>query len=276
MLWRPASRIRHTRAVHEDVQPVACSPGRAHARRPGTGRVTPLETAPILRDLAKPWQTLHTVSTDEGPLELRQRGPRDFLIVVDGRVLMSSAAHRSELDVARAACARLDPADPAPRVLIGGLGMGYTLRAALDDLPPGAEVVVAELNPVVVDWCRGPLAVLTDDALADPRASVEVADVADLVRRGAKRSDQRWSAIVLDLYEGPHAAVQPDDDPFYGARALRDTARALRAGGVFSVWSEERDHAFERRLARGGFDVEVRRPGKGGRRHAVYVATPRH
>lgn len=230
---------------------------------------------PILRDLAKPWQTLHGVETDEGPLELRQRGPRDFLIVIDGRVLMSSAAHRSELDVAEAACARLDPGDAAPRVLIGGLGMGYTLRAALDALPARGEVVVAEINPVVVDWCRGPLAILTDDALADPRARVEVADVAELIRRGAKQADQRWSAIVLDLYEGPHEAAQRKDDPFYGTRALQTTARSLRPGGVLSVWSEERDHPFERRLASCGYEVEIRRPGKGGRRHAVYVATPR-
>lgn len=219
--------------------------------------------------MAKPWQTLQSVQTDEGPLELRQRGARDFLIVVDGRVLMSSSAHRSELDVARAACERLD--HPVPTVLIGGLGMGYTLRAALDNLGPDARVVVAELNPVVVDWCRGPLAELTDDALADPRTHVEVADVAELI--ADTKASTRWSAIVLDLYEGPHEAAQARDDPFYGRRALARTHRALRPGGIFSVWSEERDEAFERRLNAAGFSFETRRPGKGGRRHAVYLAT---
>lgn len=223
----------------------------------------------ILRPLAKPWQTLESVETHEGLLELRRRDARDFLIVVDGRVLMSSTAHRSELDVATAACERLDT--DAPRVLIGGLGMGFTLRAALDGVGPRARVVVAELNPIVVDWCRGPLAALTDDALADPRTEVHVGDVAALIRDTP--ASARWDAIILDLYEGPHEASQSRDDPFYSRRALAATRAALRPGGVFSVWSEEPDHAFERRLDGAGFRHELRRPGKGGRRHAVYLAT---
>ena len=127
--------------------------------------------------MARPWTTLETVDTGEGPLELRQRGAKDFLIVVDGRVLMSSAAHRSELEVATAAAERC-PSVAAPRVLVGGLGMGYTLRAALDAFPADAQVEVAELNPVVCTWCEGPLAVLTEGASTDPRTTVLVEDVA--------------------------------------------------------------------------------------------------
>lgn len=220
--------------------------------------------------MARPWETLETVDTDEGPLELRRRGPRDFLIVIDGRVLMNSLAHRSELDVARLACARI--ADrPGARVLIGGLGMGFTLRAALDDLGPDAAVAVAELTPAVERWCRGPMAEMIDHALDDPRAEVLIGDVSRVIASAPRQGG--YDAIVLDLYEGPHEAVTGRDDPFYGRRALARTREALRPGGVFTVWSEERDGAFERRLERAGFEFEWVRSGKGGRRHPVYVAT---
>ncbi|MGB1700468.1 MAG: spermidine synthase, partial [Nannocystaceae bacterium] len=131
--------------------------------------------------MTKPWTTLARVDTDEGPLELRQRDVDDFLIVVAGRVLMSSKAHRSEVEVATLPCELLRGI-PKPRVLIGGLGMGYTLRAALDTCPVDANICVAELNPAVVEWCRGPLAALTDDALSDPRVTVHVGDVAKVIR----------------------------------------------------------------------------------------------
>ncbi len=221
--------------------------------------------------MAKPWTTLACVSTDEGPLELRQRDLDDFLIVVGGRVLMSSRAHRSEIEVASLACQRVRGV-VAPRVLIGGLGMGYTLRAALDECPADATVWVAELNADVVAWCRGPLAPLTKDALADPRVRVHVGDVAKLIRETSR--SERWDAIILDLYEGPHAASQSTRDPFYGAGALDSTRTALTDRGVFSVWSEERDAHFERRLNKSGFDFEYVRGGRGGRRHPVYIARP--
>ena len=115
--------------------------------------------------MTRPWRTLATVPTDEGPLELRQRGDDEFLIVIAGRVLMTSAARRSEEALATLGCAAIARTG-APRVLIGGLGMAYTLRAALDALPATAKVVVAELNPVVADWCRGPMAALTRGAEA--------------------------------------------------------------------------------------------------------------
>src|SRR6185369_1452532 len=121
--------------------------------------------------------------TPDGQLDLRRRGEKDFLITIAGRVLMSSAAHRSEDKLAELACAGLARKRRA-RVLVSGLGMGFTLRAALDQLGPDAEVTVAELNPVVVEWCTsGPLAPLTASAACDPRVTVEVADVSVHIAR---------------------------------------------------------------------------------------------
>jgi spermidine synthase len=215
-----------------------------------------------------PWKTLETVATAEGPLELRQRGAREFLIVIAGRVLMTSTDRRSEEGLATLACAGL----PArARVLIGGLGMAYTVRAALDALPATAEVVVAELTPAVEAWCRGPLAVLTDGATGDPRVRVVIDDVAKVIARAARAS---YHAIVLDLYEGPHAATQRGDDPFYGKGALARSHAALAPGGTLAIWSEEADDAFARRFTAAGFDVKVHKLGK-TRTHVVYVGAKR-
>jgi spermidine synthase len=218
--------------------------------------------------VTRAWTTLATVATAEGPLELRRRGDADFLIVIAGRVLMTSAARRSEEALATLACAELR-GRPAPRVLVGGLGMGYTLRAALDALPAAAAVTVAELQPEVIDWCRGPLAPLTGGAVADPRVAVVVGDVARVI---AQAGAGAYDAVILDLYEGPHAATQRADDPFYGPSALARTRAALAPGGVFAVWSEEEDAAFAARLPAAGFTVRLHRAGRGGRSHAVYVA----
>lgn len=224
--------------------------------------------------MAKPWQTLDRIDTADGPLELRQRGEDDFLITLSGRVLMNSRENRSEEALARFACAALGDR-PAPRVVIGGLGMGCTLRVALDRLPAAAGVTVVELNEGVAGWCRGPLAPVNGSALDDPRVSVVVGDVAAHIRQLAEKpSAPRADAIVIDLFEGPHARTDAEGDPFYGAKALRATRRALGADGVFAIWSEGPDEAFERRLGRAGFgDVKLHRPGRGGRRHAVYLAS---
>lgn len=218
--------------------------------------------------MTRPWTTLDRVATAEGVLDLRQRGPGDFLITIGGRVLMSSTAFRSELAVAEVACRPLAQTR-APRVVIGGLGMGLTLRAALDALPADAKVTVVELNPEVARWCRGPLAEVSQNALADPRVTLQVADVAQVIGQSPPRW---WHAIVLDLYEGPHAATQSRDDPFYGSRALRSSRAALQPGGMLSVWSEDPDAAFEARLRAEGFAVTRAGTGRGGRRHAVYLA----
>ena len=224
--------------------------------------------------MAFPWKIVDRFSTAaHGTLELRRRGERDFILFLDGRVLMNSSAQRSEVALGRLGC-RPWQSHPAPRVLVGGLGMGFTLKAVLDSLPRTATVVVAELNPVIVDWCRGPLAGLTAGAVSDPRVSVEIQDVAALVRRHAAGNEKmRFHSVILDLYCGPDASTDKREDPLYGSRAIENTRAALQAGGTFAVWGENYDEGFFRRLTRGGFTVTCERPGSGGYRHAVFLAT---
>lgn len=224
--------------------------------------------------MRQPLKTIDSFTTSEnGILELRQRGERGFMIFFNGLVLMNSSAQRSEIALGRLGCRALQN-HPAPRVLVGGLGMGITLRAVLDSLPATAQIVVSELNHVIVDWCRGPLAILTDGALGDPRVSVQVGDCADLIRECARGNDQSgFDGIILDLYEGPHDKTDKRDDPIYGSRAIEYTRNALNPGGTFAVWGEMYDEGFYRRLSRGGFNVKCQRPGKGGYRHAVFLAT---
>jgi spermidine synthase len=161
-------------------------------------------------------------------------------------------------------------------VLIGGLGMGYTLRAALDALPRRASVTVAEIDPVIVEWCRGPLAEAAGKAMDDPRVAVEIGDVGGVIERAAAAAlaggGDGFDAILLDLYEGPRTSAQGHDDPLYGRAALARVRAALAPGGVFAVWSEDPDAAFERRLTAAGFTWERRRPGRGGPRHTLYLA----
>jgi spermidine synthase len=248
--------------------------------------------------LTRPWRVLASAESSEGRLELRGRGAAEMVITVGGRVLMSSGAHRSESALAELACRRI-ATRPRPRVLIGGLGMGYTLRAALDILPPEARVTVVEIEPAIVEWCRAPLADLTGRALADPRVAVEIGDVAAAIARagtpagqsapiaggprraggpdgaGGSRAGARFDAILLDLFEGPRTRTsgQGAGDPLYGRAALARARAALAAGGVLAVWSEEPDAGFEARLAAAGFAWERHRPGRGGPRHAIYLAT---
>jgi spermidine synthase len=215
----------------------------------------------------QPWKTIERVATPEGSLELRQRGERSFLITIGGRVLMTSEASRSEEELARRACEAMGK--PArPRVMIGGLGMGFTLRAALDRLPAGAHVTVVDLNATVVSWVKGPLAPLTDGALGDRRVTIKVADVARAIANAPAGS---YDAIVLDLYEGPHD--NSPYDPLYGRPALERTVKALTPDGVFAVWSEEPDPAFEERMAE-VFLVERHKGPRGGRQHVIYVGRP--
>jgi spermidine synthase len=222
--------------------------------------------------MAQPWRLVDSITTKEGPLDLRQRGEKDFLITIDSRVLMNSSANRSEIVLSELACAPLQE-KKKPRVLVGGLGMGFTLKAALDHLPADAEVVVAELNPIMVTWCQGPIAALTDRAVADPRVRVVIADVAEVIRAAAVGGrEKRFDAIILDLYEGPYQGDQGRGDYLYGRQALATSRAALTPGGVFAVWSEDPDQAFEKRLQKAGFRVHRQRPGRGGRRHVVYIA----
>jgi len=221
--------------------------------------------------MPRPLVLVDSVETPEGPLELRRRGEGEFMITIGGRVLMSSAIHRTETEVALLGCRDLRGA-PRPRVLVGGLGLGFTLRACLDALPSTAEVTVAELNGRVVEWCRGPVAAAIGDALRDPRVRVEVGDVMDVVRAGRRAP---YDAIVVDLYEGPRRLPRGRPDPLYGRSALADVYASLAPGGTYAVWSEEPYPPFEERLRSLGFAVERVRAGRGGPRHAVYVAKKR-
>jgi spermidine synthase len=222
--------------------------------------------------MAQPWKTIESITTDEGVLELRQRGERDFMIMIGSQVLMNSLANRSEVVLGQLGCSHLKGLE-RPRVLVGGLGMGFTLKAVLDVLPAAAEVVVAELNPIVCEWCRGPLAALTDGAVDDPRVVVEICDVAYRIRRCAVNGGElRFDAIILDLYRGPHAKTHHSDDPLYGSRAVENMRAALKPCGVVAVWGENYDASFDKRLQNAGFMVTTDRPGRGGLRHAVFLA----
>lgn len=222
----------------------------------------------------QPLRTIDQVDTPDGVLGLKQRGENHFLITCDGRVLMNSTARRSEEALGALACQGLST-HRAPRVLVGGLGMAFTLRAVLDQLPATGEVVVAELNPVTETWCRGPLAALTQNAVADPRVKVEITDVTRIIGRAAAGPPGgRFDAIVLDLYVGPDADAG-DDDRLYGRGAIAQALSALSAGGTFAVWGERFDAGFARRLEKAGAQVTHQKPGKGGLLHVVYVAKKR-
>jgi spermidine synthase len=224
-----------------------------------------------------PWTVLDKVDTAEGVLELRIRD-NDFLIVIDGRVLMNSHSRSSEEELARLAIRSLAPPPDRnaavtlrpgePRILMAGLGMGFTLRAALDTVSPTADITVCEINKVVVEWCRGPLAGPTRNAIKDGRVTVKLEDVAKVI---AAAPAGRFDAILLDLYEGPNAASQRSNDPFYGPTALARAYKALRKSGILAVWSEDADAPFQKRFAAAGFEVSVHSIGQGGRRHVVYL-----
>lgn len=217
------------------------------------------------------WKIIDSVITQEGLLELRKRGEKDFLITVGGTVLMNSMAHRSEMALGQLACAHLKGVE-RPRVLIGGLGMGFTLKAVLNALQPTARVVVAELNPVVMKWCQGPLARVTDGAAIDPRVRVKICDVADLIHRHSKgNASEKFDAVILDLYSGPYVRSHKNDDPLFGSPAIDRAREALRSKGVFAVWGENYDAGFAKRLACSGFGSSIHRSVKGGFRHIVYM-----
>lgn len=227
--------------------------------------------AGALQVVARPRVLVARAETPDGVLELHERDGA-FLLTLAGRVLMNSRASRSERALAELALDAL-PARRDARVLVGGLGMGLTLAAALRRLDADASVVVSELHPALVEWCRGPLAAQNARALLDPRVEVRFEDVRDSLRRAAEDGPV-FDAIVLDLYEGP-AATGGDRDPLYGRSACKRLRAALAPSGVLAVWGEAPSRAFERRLRAADFDVSVHRPGRGGLRHAVTVATAR-
>ena len=220
-----------------------------------------------------PWVSLGSsqLPQSKDELQLWQRG-EEFSIRVtnhDGD-LMNSRMHHSEDRLAQLACAEI--ADrPLPTVLIGGLGMGFTLRAALDALPARAAVKVAELVPAVVDWNSGALGACAGHPLRDSRASVIVDDIAKVLRS----SSAAFDAILLDVDNGPDALTLRSNSWLYSLEGLAAARASLRARGILAVWSVAPDASFTARLERSGFDaraVTVRaRPGKGAR-HVVWVA----
>ena len=221
-----------------------------------------------------PWIQLDSARVPGGgELRLKQRGT-EFSIMLGTNELMNSRLSGSEEALARLACARLG-ARAAPHLLVGGLGMGFTLRAALAELPEDAHVTVAELVPEVVAWARGPMAVVFEGCLEDPRVAVRETDVGDLIRsaRGA------FDAILLDVDNGPEGLSRKANDALYDHAGLTAARAALRPGGVLAVWSSAPDAGFTRRLGQAGFAVEetrvrARRTG-GGARHVVWLASPR-
>jgi spermidine synthase len=186
---------------------------------------------------------------------------------------MSSRQHGSEEKMAEVACAGL--AGKKPRVLVGGLGLGYTVRAALERLPPSAEVVVSELVPAVVAWNQGVLAPLAGRPLEDTRVKVEARDVGELLRE----ADGTYDAVLLDVDNGPEALTQEQNRWLYGERGLGTIRRALKSRGVVVVWSASPDHLFANRLKRAGFDTEVvetpARGKGGGPMHTLFIGRVR-
>ncbi|MEO5618605.1 MAG: hypothetical protein ABIS67_12625 [Candidatus Eisenbacteria bacterium] len=219
-----------------------------------------------------PWREIGraAVPGEDAPLVLSQHGD-EFVIRIGPHALMSSAAHGSEEALAEQALARI-AALAGARVLVGGLGMGFTLAAALRRLPPNAEVVVCELVPAIVEWNRGSLAHLANRPLDDPRVSVRVCDVELVVRESAVAFD----AILLDVDNGPNGITRRSNDRLYSQEGLRAAFRALRPGGVLGLWSVAPDREFSSRLAEVGFSVEETtaraRRTKGGR-HTLWLAT---
>ncbi|HKL52899.1 MAG TPA: hypothetical protein VJ902_02995 [Wenzhouxiangellaceae bacterium] len=208
-------------------------------------------------------------------LKLHEHADR-FAISIPGRgELMNSRVHGSEIALAQMTCKRMAEM-VSPRLLIGGLGMGFTLAATLAALGDAAEVTVAELVPEVVDWNRQLVGEAAGHPLNDPRSRVFVGDVAQLLRESAGHFD----AVMMDVDNGPEALIRSENDWLYSPAGLAATYRALRPGGVLAVWSASPDRRFTDRLSRAGFDVDLQmvrphRAGKGAR-HYIWFASRRN
>jgi spermidine synthase len=216
-------------------------------------------------------QTIESARIEGGSEFVLARHDQEWIVRVDGRVLMSSRMHDSEEALAEHA---LERCDDARSVLVGGLGLGFTLRAVLDRVEPGTRVVVAELVPELVSWNRTHLAELNDHALDDERCEVVVGDVYDAI----KRSPRSFDVILLDVDNGPIALSSAKNQRLYSEYGVRACYQALRPGGVLAVWSSGPNARFERRLSAAGFGVvDVLRVAarKGSRaRHVIFMAEP--
>ncbi|MFT3729547.1 MAG: spermidine synthase [Terricaulis sp.] len=219
----------------------------------------------------KPRELLATAQIPGGG-ELRlYRRDGDFTIVLGGNELMSSRVSGSEEALALMTCARLR--SDAPHLLIGGYGMGFTLRAALAHLGAGARLTVAELVSEIVAWARGPMAALTADCLDDPRVQLLNGDVAQAIAIASAKS--RYDAILLDVDNGPDGLVRAENDYLYSSKGLASAKSALKRGGILAIWSAAPDANFTRRLINAGFAVEeaiVRARANKGARHQIWFA----
>jgi spermidine synthase len=210
------------------------------------------------------------VSGDGTVMKLLRRAD-EYIILANGKPLMSSRMHGSEEALATLACQRARKLE-RPCVLVGGLGMGFTLRATLDVLPPGAKVIVSEFVPKVVEWNRGPLGPLAGDPLKDPRVRVEIDDVAITL---SSRPGQ-FDAVLLDVDNGPAAFTSSSNNAgLYDDRGIAIAFAALRMDGMLAVWSAREDLKFEQRMRHGRFDVEVQsvrgRLKSGGPKHTIFL-----
>jgi spermidine synthase len=220
-----------------------------------------------------PWLQIDTTRVPGADVELRlMRRGDEFSMMLGQNELMSSRLSGSEEALATLACKRIETVK-RPHLLIGGLGMGFTLRAALAVLGSDARIVVAELVPAVIAWARGPMAAIFGDCLTDPRADIREADVVELVQSHKSAFD----AILLDVDNGPEALIRKANDALYDLKGLKAILRALRTGGVLAVWSSGPNSSFSRRLRNAGFDVNevaIRATTKrSGARHLIWFAT---
>jgi len=218
-----------------------------------------------------PWLQLDSAPTPDGKqtLRLKQRGA-EFSIMLGANELMNSRLSGSEEALAKLSLERIT-GGRSPHILIGGLGMGFTLRAALAALGGEARVTVAELIPAVVGWARGPMAAVFGGCLDDPRVDIQERDVRDSIA-GSKNA---YDAILLDVDNGPEGLTIESNDCLYNASGLARAYSALRPGGALAVWSSGPDAGFTRRLRQAGFSVEehhVRARGKRGARHVIWLA----
>ncbi|WP_213775874.1 spermidine synthase [Bradyrhizobium sp. dw_78] len=222
-----------------------------------------------------PWLQIDKTPVPGADVELRlmQRGA-EFSMRLGANELMNSRLSGSEEALATLACKRIESVR-RPHMLIGGLGMGFTLRAALAVLGTEARVTVAELVPAVIAWARGPMAELFGDSLSDPRTDIREADVADVIRS----SPSAYDAILLDVDNGPEALIRKANDALYDLGGLQAIRRALRPGGVLAVWSSDPNAAFTKRLRAADFEVNevgVRATSKrSGARHVIWFAIKR-
>jgi spermidine synthase len=219
-----------------------------------------------------PWLQIDTARVPGAEVELRlMRRGSEFSMMLGPNELMNSRLSGSEEVLATLACKRIE-AVKSPHLLIGGLGMGFTLRAALAVLGPEARIVVAELVPAVIKWAKGPMAEIFGDSLKDRRARILGADVIEVIEAHSSAFD----SILLDVDNGPEGLIRKANDALYDLRGLKAIRRALRPGGVLAVWSSGPNGAFSKRLDAAGFDVNevaVRATAKGsGARHVIWFA----